>query len=123
MVSDMIALLQIADRRKVKPNDKMLLRLETFYTEFRDSILKHERKVSRDLEWTAKQRNFAYEAEGGFKEWKRFRELYKDYLVRTEREMPAHPWRQFLTSRDIEVSSSVQAVADILRTPNEALRK
>ena len=122
-MSDMIALLQIADRRKVKPSGKMLQRLETFYTDFRDSILKHERKVSRDWESTAKQRSFAHEAERGFKGWKRFRELYKDYLVRTEREMPAHPWRQFLTSRDIEVSSSVPAVADILQTTNEALRK
>ena len=120
-VSDMIALLQIADRRKVRPDGKMLQSLESFYTNFRNTILKRERKKAGEEVFVYK--DFAYDAERGFEGWKRFRELYKDYLVRTEMEMPAHPWKQFLTSRDIEVSDSVPAVQEILQTPYKSIQK
>ena len=117
----MIALLQIADRRKVRPDGKMLQSLESFYTNFRNTILKRERRKAGEEVLVYK--DFAYDAERGFEGWKRFRELYKDYLVRTEMEMPAHPWKQFLTSRDIEVSDSVPAMQEILQTPYKSIQK
>ena len=122
-VSDMIALLQIADRRKVRPDGKMLQSLESFYTSFRNAILKRERRTTGQGEEEFVHRGFAYDAERGFKSWNRFCDLYKDYLVRTEMEMPAHPWKQFLTSRDIEVSESVPAVEAILQMPYNAPQK
>ena len=119
----MIALLQIADRRKVRPDGKMLQSLESFYTSFRNAILKRERRTTGQGEEEFVHRGFAYDAERGFKSWNRFCDLYKDYLVRTEMEMPAHPWKQFLTSRDIEVSDSVPQVKAILQTSNNSIQK
>ena len=122
-VSDMITLLQIADRRQVRPDKKMLQSLESFYTSFRNAILKRERRKPGEGEGGFVHKAFAYDAERGFEGWKRFSELYKDYLVRTEMEMPAHPWKQFLTSRDIEVSDSVPQVKAILQTSNNSIQK
>ena len=115
----MVSLLQIADRRKVRPDGKMLQRLESFYTSFRNAILKRERGGDK----TFVHKAFEFDAERGFEGFKRFRELYKDYLARTEMEMPAHPWKQFLTSRDIEVSENVPAVKEILETPRLPIQK
>ena len=115
----MISLLQIADRREVRPDGKMLQNLESFYTSFRNAILRRERRGDKGFVHKA----FEFDAERGFEGWKRFRELYKDYLARTEMEMPAHPWKQFLTSRDIEVSDNVPAVKEILQTPRVPIQK
>ena len=65
MVTDMITLLTIADRRKVRPDMKMLQSLEAFYTSFRNAILKQERQKSNDKEGRV-HKEFAYDAERGF---------------------------------------------------------
>jgi hypothetical protein len=49
-----------------------------------------------------------------FKDWRAFCEYYKEWLGRTEMEMPTHPWKQFLTARDVELRDEVPGVNEIL---------
>lgn len=102
---DVHNLLKVAIRHGVRPNADMLNYLEIFYRQFHDNLIAYEKfQVTKVPMKYPLSRKALWEVKEGFPYWRKFIELYSDWLKTTEADLPGHPWEQYLTSRDLERS-------------------
>ena len=98
--SDVTFIMRKMDSFGVRTNKKVLRTLEMFRQRFRDQILIYE----KDPESARVHNTVRREASDDFPYWRRFCEYYDAWLKSTERDPDAdsHPWRQFLTDKEVE---------------------
>ena len=95
------AVLKMCKEQNVKPNRRMLKKLDGFNEKIRDQVLLLEKTSGETVESLLKRRKIhtsvVNDMKKGFPAYRNFRETYLNWL----RE---HPWRQFLSERDLERS-------------------
>ena len=49
-----------------------------------------------------------------YADFRKFRNFYKEWLGRTEVDLPDHPWKQFMTQKDLENKDRDDMIKEIL---------
>ena len=101
-------LLSILSRENIKPTIKTITTLEHYYQKCRGLIVqldskKELAKVDENFIGVKVLKN---DTNNGSKLWRRHVTIYSTWLKKTEIDYPSHPWKQFLTSKDLEKAVS-----------------
>ena len=101
-------LLSILSRENIKPTIKTITTLEHYYQKCRGLIVQLDRKK----ELAKVDENFIgvkvlkSDINNGSNLWRRHVTIYSTWLKKTEIDNPSHPWKQFLTSKDLQKAVS-----------------
>lgn len=101
-------LLSILSRENIKPTIKTITTLEHYYQKCRGLIVqldskKELAKVDENFIGVKVLKN---DINNGSNLWRRHVTIYSTWLKKTEIDYPSHPWKQFLTSKDLEKAVS-----------------
>ena len=107
-LSEVLRLLHQMSINQIQPDIKTLKTLERFYHKYQDLHVRIEKYGYSENAFKYKKLRLnagaVYEdLRHGSPAWKNYIKNYKIWLQKTEVECPSHPWKQFLTSRDIEL--------------------
>ena len=99
-------MLDIMTKRNIKPTIQTIITLEHFYQTCRKIIILLDRGDSKEkLDHSSTiVKVLKDDLSKGSSSWSRHLTLYTKWLEKTEIDYPSHPWKQFLTSKDIEKS-------------------
>eukprot|EP00096_Caligus_rogercresseyi_P014083 TRINITY_DN6618_c0_g1_i1.p1 TRINITY_DN6618_c0_g1~~TRINITY_DN6618_c0_g1_i1.p1 ORF type:complete len:474 (+),score=91.37 TRINITY_DN6618_c0_g1_i1:358-1779(+) len=92
-ISDIIFLLKLSRRSKLKISPRVLSKVENFQLTFKREVLKYERSESTHP-------CLAYHIQNKFSAWETFQKEYKVWLRSVHMESTEHEWKQFLTSAE-----------------------
>ena len=101
-------MLDIMTKRNIKPTIQTITTLENFYQTCRKIIISLDRgdtkeKLDHSLVIVKVLKD---DLSKGSSSWSRYLTTYTKWLEKTEIDYPSHPWKQFLTSKDIEKSKT-----------------
>ena len=104
--SNVHILLNVMSRENIHPTKQTIATLEHFYAKCREMIVTIDKSKDSDTKGL-NESFFGYkilkeDIDNGSKLWRKHVIVYTKWLERTEIEYPSHPWKQFLTSKDIE---------------------
>lgn len=99
-------MLDIMTKRNIKPTIQTITTLEHFYQTCRKIIISLDRgDINEKLNHsTMIVKVLKDDLSKGSSLWSRHLTMYTSWLEKTEIDYPSHPWKQFLTSKDIEKS-------------------
>ena len=99
-------MLDIMTKRNIKPTIQTITTLEHFYQTCRKIIISLERGDTKEKlnHSTMIVKVLKDDLSKGSILWSRHLTIYTKWLEKTEIAYPSHPWKQFLTSKDIEKS-------------------
>merc|ERR1712080_677084 len=97
-------------KENLKPDFQTTATLEKFYHKCQHILILLEKDRVGDIEELKKNKYGAkilkQDLSAGSGKWRRYVSQYKVWLEKTEIDYPNHPWKQFLTSKDIELSKT-----------------
>lgn len=121
---DMVVLLQKLDQHSLTPDVKLLKVVDQFFQTYRAEVLAIERGSDAAAS-SASSAAVTEEVNNGLPNWKEFCAYYKEWLAETKVEQPQHPWRQYVTDKDISqfVKGNNAGYRDVIRDRGEPKSK
>ena len=102
-------MLHMMDQDGIVPGPKLLRKLEKFHGRAKKQVLAAEESGSFKIPYHVK-----LDKANNYAKYRQFSAFYKEWLARTEMEAPVHPWKQFLTQKDIDMKDRDDIIQKVL---------
>jgi hypothetical protein len=114
MMNQLFQLLQEFPKYRLEADARTIGILETFHRTYQAEVRALERG-SKEVKPAVRK---SYESKNGPQNWKMFLDVYDQWLRKTAVESNSHPWKQFLTEKDYELTrkGSLLAFQDVVKS-------